>query len=343
MESIRQVQIHGPGDVRLDAAAIPVPGPRDVVVRGMACGICGSDVGYAALGGVVGPTARPMPIGHEVSGVVESVGDEVRGIEPGARVVVNPLGGGNQIGNGGTEGAFTTHLLVRNAADGDCLIPIPDALSFESAALAEPLGVGMQAVNRATVAQSDRVVVFGAGPIGLAAIATLNHRGIEDVIAVDLSETRLSLARSMGARDTLNPGKDPVWQRIRELHGESSVLGAPMAATDVYIEATGVSSIIGDVLGSAKREARLSIVGLHRSAVPVNFLLVMMKQMTILGSMAQPEDWNNMIELLVDSDISQMITHRYSLDRFADGLATAQDPDAGGKVMIDLSDRGSVN
>ncbi|HIF95219.1 MAG TPA: alcohol dehydrogenase [Myxococcales bacterium] len=338
MKKIQQVSIHGPDDVRLEAAVMPVPGPRDVVVRAMACGICGSDVGYARLGGVIGPTLKPMPIGHEVSGVVESVGMDVRGIEAGVRVVINPLGAGNQIGNGGSEGAFTSHVLVRNAASGECLIPIPDSLSFESAALAEPLGVGMQAVNRAAVAPSDRVVVFGAGPIGLAAIATMKSRGIEDVIAVDLSETRLEIARSMGARETLNPSNDSVWRKIRELHGESPVLGAPMAGTDVYIEATGVSSIIGEVLASAKTEARLSIVGLHRGEVPINFLLVMMKQMTILGSMAQPKDWNDMIDLLNDSDLSRMITHRFSLDRFSEGLAAAQDPNAGGKVMIDLSE-----
>lgn len=337
MKTIKQVNIHGPGDVRLDDASMPVPGPRDAVVRVSACGICGSDVGYVALGGVAGPTSRPMPIGHELAGIVEFVGEELTGVQAGARVVVNPLGAGNQIGNGGSEGGFTSHLLVRNAADGDCLIPVPDSLSFELAALAEPLGVGMQAVNRAAVAEGDRVVVFGAGPIGLAAIATMKYRGIEDVVAVDFSETRLALARKMGARETVNPADGSLWKQICELHGSSLVLGAPMAGTDVYIEATGASSVIGEVLASARSEARLSVVGLHRGEVPVNFMLVMLKQMTIVGSMAQPADWNDMIELLGDSDLSAMITHHFPLDRFDEGLAVAQNPDVGGKVMIDLT------
>lgn len=336
METIKQINIHAAGDVRLDEAPMPEPGPRDVLVRVSACGICGSDVGYASLGGVAGPTLRPMPLGHELAGVVGFVGKEVRGIQTGARVVVDPLCAGNQIGNGGAEGGFTSHLLVRNAADGGCLVPIPDSLPFELAALAEPLGVGMQAVNRAAVTKQDRVVVFGAGPIGLAAIATMKYRGIEDVVAVDLSDTRLALAREFGARETLNPGRGSVWKGIRELHGTSPVLGAAMVGTDVYIEATGVSAIIEGVPASARSEARLAVVGLHRSAVPVNFLLVMMKQMTIVGSMAQPDDWNDMIEMLDETDLSPMITHRFSLDQFDQSLAIAQDPNAGGKVMIEI-------
>ena len=195
----------------------------------------------------------------------------------------------------------------------------------------------MQAVNRAAVVAGERVVVFGAGPIGLTAIATMKYRGVEDVVAVDLSEKRLELARKMGARETLNPATCSVWNEIRDLHGTSLVFGAPMAGTDVYIEATGAPSIIGEVVASAKGEARLAVVGLHRSEVSVNFMLVMMKQMTIVGSLAQPDDWNDMIEMLVDSDLSTMITHRFSLDEFAEGLAIAQNPESGGKVMIHVT------
>ena len=337
METIQQVKVHGPDDVRLDRVPIPEPGPKDVVVRVAACGICGSDVGYASLGGVAGPTSRPMPLGHELAGWVDFVGREVRGVSTGTRVIVNPLGAANLIGNGGSEGGFTSHLLVRNAADGESLIPIPDTLSFKTAALAEPLGVGMQAVNRAAVRKEDRVVVFGAGPIGLSAIATMKYRGVEDIIAVDLSPARLSLALSMGARRTLNPSGDSIWEALAELHGTSSVLGAPMAGTDVYIEASGASSVLGDVLAGAKKGARLAVVGLHRAPVPISFLLVMMKEMTIVGSMAQPDDWNDMIEMLGEADLSPLITHRYPLDRFDEALAVARDPSQGGKVMIDVA------
>ncbi len=330
-----QVQIHAADDFRLDRVPAPEPGPRDAVVRVAACGICGSDLGYLKLGGVAGPTDTPMPIGHELSGVVESVGAEVVGVSPGDRVVVDPQGAGNRIGNGGTEGAFTPRLLVRNAADERCLIPIPDDLPFDLAALAEPLGVGMQAVNRSRASAGEKAVVFGAGPIGLASIATLKYRGVEDVVAVDLSDTRLEVARQLGARETVNPSTDRVGRRIREIHGTSLVMGAPMADTDLYIEASGAAAVLPEIVRRAKFGARVVIVALHREEIGVNFLLVMMKELELLGSIAQPPDWNDMIQMLTKVDLSPMISHRFPLDRFAEAMAIAQDAEAGAKVMID--------
>ncbi len=329
-----QVQIHAPDDARLDRVPIPEPGPRDAIIRVAACGICGSDLGYLRLGGLVGPADTPMPIGHELSGVVEAVGDEVAGIAPGTRVVVDPQGAGNQIGNGGSEGAFTSRLLVRNVTEGSCLIPIPDSLSFEIAALAEPLGVGMQAVNRSRAKAGEKAVVFGAGPIGLSAIATLRYRGIEDVVAVDFSDTRLEVAERLGARALVNPSRDRVGARLRELHGVSLVMGAPMVDSDLYIEASGAASVVPQIIQRAKTGARVVVVALHREEIPVNFLLVMMKELELLGSIAQPENWNDMITMLGDVDLSPMITHRFGLDRFPDALAVAQDAAAGAKVMI---------
>lgn len=330
-----QVQIHAPNELRLDRVPTPAAGPRDAVVRVAACGICGSDLGYLKLGGVAGPTDIPMPIGHEFSGVVESVGTEVSGIAPGDRVVVDPQAADNRIGNGGSEGAFTRRLLVRNASEDRCLIPIPDNLSFEMAALAEPLGVGMQAVNRSRARAGEKAVVFGAGPIGLAAVATLRYRGVEDVVAVDLSDTRLEVARKLGARETVNPARDRVGQRIRDIQGTSLVMGAPMADTDLYIEASGAPAVLPQIVRRAKFGARVVVVALHREEIAMNFLLVMMKELELLGSIAQPPDWNDMIEMLEEVDLSAMITHRFPLDRFGEALAVAQDADAGAKVMID--------
>ncbi|MBW2273127.1 MAG: zinc-binding dehydrogenase [Deltaproteobacteria bacterium] len=331
-----QVNIHGPNDVRLDETPVPEPGPADALVRVQSCGICGSDLGYVKLGGLAGPTATPMPLGHELSAVVEAVGSEVQDVAPGDRVVVNPMGAGNQIGNGGPEGAFAPQLLVRNAAAGDSLFKIPDSLPDDLAALTEPIGVGMQAVNRAGAEPGDKVVIFGAGPIGLAALAVLRYRGVEDAVVVDLSPTRLEIADKLGARATVNAGEEDTWARIRELHGTEPVFGAPMAGTDAYIEASGASPLIGQVIGQAKGEARLSVVALHRAEVPVSFLVVMMKQLQISGSMAYPEDWSEMIELVDRADLSPMITHRFPLERFAEALAVAQDPTAGAKVLIEI-------
>lgn len=329
---MKQVNIHGPGKVELDEIAVPNPGPRDAVVRVVACGICGTDVRYVRMGGM----RRPMALGHELSGVVESVGSEVTGLAPGTRVVLNPTAGGNMIGNGGDEGGFAPRLLVKGAADGGCLFPVPEGLPMHLAALAEPLGVGMNAVNRAGVATKDKVVVFGAGPIGLAALATLRDRGVSDVVAIDLSSRRLELAKELGARATIDASEDDPWTKLRAFHGEAPLMGMPMVGSDVYIEATGAPKVISDFIQNAKPEARLTVVALHEQSVNVSFLMVMMKQLTIRGAMEYPEDYTDTLALLTRWDLSPMITHRFSLDRFSEALAIASDPNSGGKVMIDI-------
>ncbi len=333
---MRVVKIHGPGDVRTDEIPEPRPGPRDAIVRVVNCGICGSDLGYARLGGLAGPSREPMPLGHELSGIIEEVGEEVTGLKPGTRVVLHP--GRNRIGNGGPEGGFAPLLLVRDAAAGDSLFPIPDELSFDRAALTEPLGVGMNAVDQSEARAGEKVVVFGAGPIGLAAIATLMDRGVEDVVAVDLSETRLGLAKELGANASLNPAAGPIWESLKELHGTASMMGMPVAATDAFIEASGASPVIPDVISNARPEARLSVVALHREPIPVHFLLVMMKQLTIRGAMEYPSEYQKMIELLVRQDLSPMVTHHFPFADFDEAFAVANDPEAGGKVMIDFGD-----
>ncbi len=329
---IKQVKIHGPGKVVLDDAEKPTPGPRDAVVRVAACGVCGTDVRYVRMGGL----GRAMPLGHELSGVIASVGAEVSNLEPGMRVVLNPTALANMIGNGGSEGGFTHELLVRNAADGGCLFPIPDALPMHLAALSEPLGVGMNAVDRTDVAPGDKVAVFGAGPIGLSAIATLRDRDITDVVAIDLSSRRLELASALGARATVNASEQDPWVELKKLHGEAALMGAPMAGTDAYIEASGAGKVITDVLQNAKAESRLTVVALHEQLVNVSFLWVMMKQMTIRGAMEYPADYSEAVELLTRWDLSPMITHRFPLERISEGIEVASDPNAGGKVMIDI-------
>jgi threonine dehydrogenase-like Zn-dependent dehydrogenase len=332
---MKQVNVHGPDDVRIDEVAEPEPGPRDAVIRVAACGICGTDLRYVRLGGLAGPSERPMPLGHELSGVVDAVGSEVADLALGTRVVLNPTALGNMIGNGGDEGGFANRLLVRDAAAGASLFPIPAELPMDVAALTEPLGVGMNAVDRIDARPGDKVAVIGAGPIGLAAVAVLRDRGVDDVVAVDVSPRRLEIALALGARVTVDADREDPWKRLRALHGEESVLGAPMLATDAYVEASGAAAVIPGILQQAKGEARLSVVALHSQAIPVNFLLVMIKQLVIRGAMEYPEDFAESLGVLARWDLSPMISHRFPLERFSEALAVARDPRAGGKVLVD--------
>ncbi len=334
---MKRVQIHAPGDVRLDEVPEPEIGPRDVLLQVGACGICGSDVGYVRLGGVAGPVDEPMPLGHELAGTVLAVGDQVEGIAVGARVALNPTAAGHPIGNGGPEGGFAPKLRVRDAVPGRNLFEIPDEMPFAIGALAEPLGVGMNAVDRVGVQSHEKVAVLGAGPIGLAALVTLLDRGVENIVSIDLSDRRLDVARELGAPDTLNPGREDLWKGLTERHGPVQFYGMPLVGTDVFIEASGAASVLAQIIDRAKPRARVSIVALHRQEIPVNFMTVMMKQLTLQGAMEYPDRYEEMIELLGRRDLAPMITHRFPLDDFVDAFAVAQSPDRGAKVMIEIS------
>jgi 2-desacetyl-2-hydroxyethyl bacteriochlorophyllide A dehydrogenase len=331
---MRQVRVHGPGDVRVDEVAEPDPGPADVVVRVAACGICGTDLSYISMGGLAGPGAEPMCLGHEMAGTVDWVGAEVTTARVGDRVVVHPgddeMG---RIGNGAPYGGLAP-LLVVTDADRGRLHRVPDDLPLEVAAFAEPLAVGMHAVDQAGVEPGDGVCVFGCGPIGLAAVATLVDRGHDDVVAVDLSPTRLALARDLGARAALDPTSGHVWDTLAEVHGTAPFLLGPTPATAAFIEASGADAVIGDVIDHAAVGARLSVVALHYTPVPTNYVMVLMKELTIRGSIEYPPRFDDAIDLLARRDVSGLLTHRFTLDRFDEALALLQGSKDCGKVLV---------
>ena len=328
--------LHGKNDWRLDDIAEPTPGPRDALVRIAACGICGTDVSYVHMGMTPG---HPIPLGHEMSGVVDWVGDEVLNLSLGDRVAICPSdGGGGAMGTGGGQGGLTPLLHVPDAASGGRLFKIPDDMPLTTAALAEPLAVGMQAVNQSEAKPGERVAVFGCGPIGLMAIATLMDRGVEDVVAIDFSRERLNLAKSLGASQVLDPSEVDIWEELKRVHGTAPFMFGPTAATDVFIEASGADSVIGDVLSNGRVGGRLVIVALHYRPVPTSFLNLLMKQFTIRGSIEYPERFEDAIELLQRRDLSTLITHKLSLEEFGEGLAILEGSKDCGKVMITMGD-----
>jgi threonine dehydrogenase-like Zn-dependent dehydrogenase len=331
-----QVRVHGPADVRVDEVPEPDPGPRDAVVRVAACGICGSDLGYIRRGGLAGPGAEPMCLGHEMAGIVEWAGDDVTSVTTGDRVVVHP---GNdevgRIGNGAPQGGLTPHLLVTEADRGR-LHAVPEDLPLDVAAFAEPLAVGMHAVEQSEVRAGDGVCVFGCGPIGLAAIATLVDRGHDNVVAVDLSPTRLALARDLGVQAALDPSHTAVWDALTDLHGTKPFMFGPTPATAAFIEASGSGKVIADVIAHAAVGARLAVVALHYEPVPTSYLQVLMKELTIRGSFEYPARFADAIDLLARRELSGLLTHRFAIERFDDALAVLQGSKDCGKVLISI-------
>lgn len=337
-EYMQQVRLHGVDDVRLDRVERPAAGARDVIVKIDACGICGSDIGYVAKGGLQGPTAQPFPLGHESAGVLSFVGAEVRDLHVGMRVVVNP--DDNLIGSGGNEGAFAPYLLVRNARRDFNIYEIPAHVPPAIAALTEPLAVALHGVNRAEVQPRHKVVVFGAGSIGLGAVIGLRQRGVTDIVAVDMVDSRLELARRFGANVTINPARDDMAAVLAREHGTSQMFGWPMVNTDVFIDAAGAAAPLQQAVTMCKSGTRFVIVALHKQPVPLDLVMVMAKELVITGSIAYPRDeFMEVIAMLGagEVDVSPLISHRFPLGEFPEAFKTAKDASRALKVMVEMS------
>jgi len=254
----------------------------------------------------------------------------------GQRVVVNPMGAENSIGNGGREGGFTQQLLVRNVNKDRCLYIIPDTLSDLQGALVEPLGVAMHAVNQSEAKAGEKVVVFGAGPIGLGTIICLNYIGVTDIIAVDYSQKRLDIAKQLGARETFNAADGDAWAFIREQHGSEELYGMPVSSADIYIDAAGAASVVRAIFDNAKFAARLIAVAMHKEEITLPFFYVMAKELVIKGSMAYPDEFDAVIDMLLSGkvDATPMITHQFDVADFDQALATAKQTDHAAKVVV---------
>jgi (R,R)-butanediol dehydrogenase / meso-butanediol dehydrogenase / diacetyl reductase len=333
----RILNIHGVNDVRLDAYEAPRPSSSDVLVKVKACGVCGSDLSYIKIGGIHRKPGGVTPIGHEAAGEVIAVGDQVKGVSVGQHVVINPMMTPSFIGSGGPEGAFTEQLLVRDARVGDSLLPIPDDLPFEVAAMTEPLAVALHGVNRMQVKPGDKAVVFGCGPIGLGMVLWLVDRGITDVVALDLAPERLERAKALGARAVINPAKEDVRTRLLELHGSARVLGRESVGTDAYIDAAGAPSIVSDVIALAKYQSRLVITAAYMKPVEVNLGTMLVTEMTITTAVGYPTEMPEVIAALprLRDKVRSMISHRFPFDRIIDALGVAGTAQSA-KVMIDF-------
>ncbi len=339
MSYMKQARIHGVDDLRLDDVPVPTIGPDDVLVKILACGICGSDIGYVAKGGLIGPSSEPLPLGHELSGILAEVGANVRDLTVGMRVIVNP--DDNLIGSGGPGAGFAPYLAVRKARKGVNILVVPAHLRSDIAALTEPLSVALHGVNRAQVQPGHKVVVFGAGAIGLGIVIGLKRRGVTDIVVVDVVPRRLELARQLGARITINPKTQNLGEVLGDAHGTSSMFGWPMVNTDVFIDAAGAAEPLQQAIGLARNGTRFVIVALHKHPVPIDLIQVMAKELVITGSIAYPTDeFAEVLEMLSQGevDVSPLISHRFAFADFIEAFTVAKDSATALKVIVEYAE-----
>jgi threonine dehydrogenase-like Zn-dependent dehydrogenase len=326
--------VTAPGETRVVDVPKPAVGPNDALIRMRACGVCGSDAFYISIGGL---RQGPTPLGHEPAGEVAEIGSAVTGIAVGDHVVINPMASPSAIiGNGGPTGALAEYLLIENAVRGKSLEVVPDHIPFEVAALNEPMAVARHGVNQCRPRPSDKVVVFGAGPIGLGATIAFKSVGVSHVVVADVIPGRLDKAMKVGADAVINSADEDVAQRLVELHGRGDSMFPGKAGTDIFFDAAGVPAVINAALAAAQRGARLGVVAVHKEPIPVDFLNIMSNEITIVGSMGYPDEIFEVTEDLVANweKYAVIVSHTIPFDEVDDALRTASTPGAADKVVV---------
>ncbi len=331
------IQVTGPGAFGRVEVAVPTVGPDDILIRMRACGICGSDGFYVQIGGIP-PRQGATPLGHEGAGEIVAVGTNVTEIPIGAHVVINPIASPQtMIGSGGATGALSEYLLIENARLGSDVAIVPNHIPFDVAALNEPMAVAYHAVNRVDPQPGDRVVIFGAGPIGLGAALGFKRRGVESVVIVDIISTRLDKALAIGADAVINSAEEDVVARLVELHGNAARRpGESRPGTDIYLDAAGVPSVVQTVLEAAKHGATLGIVAVHKKPVEFDLGGILSRELTIVMSMGYPTEIFEVTQDIIDNweRYALIISDRFPFSQAEQALTTAATPGAADKVMV---------
>lgn len=293
----RVCRLHGKGDIRIEEIDVAEPGLGEVLVAMGAGGICGSDLHYYQDGGF-GPirVREPIILGHEVAGTVRAVGPQVEGLAPGDRVAVNPsrpcnqcrycLAGlqqhcmtmrffGSALRFPHEQGGFRD-LMVVDAYQ--CVKLENDDVSLAEAACAEPLAVCLHALNRAGTSAGNlagkTALVSGAGPIGALVIAALRHAGASHIVATDLQDAALDVARRMGADEIINVGSNP--ERLNTYTEGKGTF-------DLAFECSAAAPAVRTAIAAIRPQGTLVEVGVAGDvAVPLN--LIVGKEIAFVGT-----------------------------------------------------------
>lgn len=330
--------VTGPGLNEVVEVPDPSVGPKDLLLKMKACGICASDAHYTAVGGIP-PRVGATPLGHEPAGEVIEVGAEVTGVQVGDHVVPDPMAAPTGIiGSGGAHGALADYLLIENAEPGVTLKVVPNHIPWEVAALNEPMAVARHAANRTAPKPGSRVVVFGAGPIGLGAAITYRSLGAAHVTVVDIVESRLDTALKVGADSIINSAEEDVITRLIELHGEgSSGLGRRVKpATDIYLDAAGAPVVVETALKAAKHGAVLGVVAVHKRPVSIDFGQILDSELSIVLSMGYPNEIFEVTDDIIANweKYRLIVSDKIPFGNVVDALALAGMPGAAGKVVV---------
>ena len=316
----------------------PVPETGQVLVAIRACGICGSDLHFAAHGDQVlemtervarGSSGMDVDLkhdvfmGHEFSAEVLEAGPDTDTHPAGTIVTSIPVllsakGVEPIVYSNNTIGGYAERMLLSSLL----LLPIPNGLDPKHAALTEPMAVGLHAANKSNIAPGETALVLGCGPIGIAIIAALRARGVENIVASDFSPKRRELAGAMGAHQTLDAAQGSPFDTVKAA---------------VVFEAIGVPGIIDDVLLRARSGTRLVVAGVCMESDTFHPFFAIAKEINVQFSLAYgPEEFAESLRSLAEGeiDVSPLITGEVGLDGVGAAFDNLADPERHCKILV---------
>jgi len=315
----------------------PTPKKGEVLIKIDACGICGSDVHYWQ-NGRVGKyiVEKPMVLGHESAGTVVELGEGVTNLKVGDLVAIEPgvpcmecehcrAGRHNLCQNifffatPPDDGSMQEYV----AHPAELCYKAPEGMPAEIATLAEPFSVAVFATNRVQIKLGDKVIVYGAGIIGVCMMIAAFENGASEVTIVDVNDKRLKFAKEMGATRVVNTGTAPL---------------EDIAVFDVAFECTGAEPCLQSAVKAVKIGGKIGLVGMGALTQQVPIVDITCNEITLIPSFRY---WNVYADALnvigkYQDKFKNLITHHYSIDEAETAFNTAKfDPDAI-KVMVEL-------
>ena len=325
--------------MHLEQRPVPEPGPNEVQIAVKSVGICGSDIHYYEHGRI-GPFVvdRPIILGHEASGVITKVGRDVKKLEPGTRVAMEPgvpckhcaqcrSGHYNLcpdvifFATPPVDGTFAQYITL----DQDFAHPVPDHVSFDAAALMEPLSVGIWANRKAGTRPGSRVLVTGAGPIGIVNAMVARASGAAHVTVTDTNDQRLAQAGRLEF-DTIDPAK----------HDVSA--GGPF---DILIECSGAPAAIAQGIRALAPAGTAVLVGMAPNGnVEVPIDAIQNKEIWLTGTFRYANTYPTAVDLVSSGaiDLDQLVSKVFPLEEAEQALGYYKSDPAAMKVIVRVGD-----
>jgi threonine dehydrogenase-like Zn-dependent dehydrogenase len=348
------------GEIVVDTLPGPKPGPGQVLVKTLACGICGSDLHarkhahrMVDMAKLVGrkpmDLSRDVVFGHEFCCEIVDHGPATeRRFKPGARVCSIPAlltpEGPQGIGYSNDNlGAYAEQMLLSEAL----LLVVPNGLSPQHAALTEPLAVGVHAVAKANVSGNEVPLVIGCGPVGLAVIAALKIRGLHPIVAADYSPARRAMAEKLGADVVVDPARTQPftsWAEHAAMSEAEKAARPPLQAMlpalkpALIFECVGVPGIIQQLFEGAPRDARIVVAGVCMETDRSEPMLGIMKELNVQYVLGYtPDEFAASLRLIAEGEVdaAATVTGAIGIDGVAQAFTDLANPEAQTKIIVE--------